>query len=425
MRICLISIAAEGAWFGWLLRQHGHTVDYVLKHDDYRDVLSGLIEPTNSPSSPESYDLVLFDLTSEGRLADATRLKTPTIGDNSLADTLEQDRIAGIEYMQRCGINVPPWSHFTNPADAIRLIRKTKKRYVFKSCGGTAVNCATTYVSKSAEDLEGYIGALFAQTKSQEFILQEVVQGTECSTECWINETGYYAINHTLEEKKQLSGNLGPNVGCAGNVVWMPERETALFRQGLKKATRQLAADGYVGMIDLNTIVTEGTVFGLEWTPRLGYDATCSLTQLLPMEFGEFLYQVAAQKKLPPLVPKHAFSASIRLYIPPYPADGSKRLFKADVPIDGLTEKMLPGCYIYDAKVNPDSEKFVTAGVSGWICCPMGTGETIGGAFEEVKQQIGLLRIPDLSYRNDVPESVARRYRELEAGGWLRAQFGQ
>ena len=424
MRICLISIAAEGTWFGWLLRQHGHAVDFVLKQDDYRDVLSGLIEPTQSPSSPESYDLVFFDLTGEGKLADAVRQKTPTIGDSVLADRLEFDRIFGLEFAQRCGINVPPWSHFDNPADAIRMIRKTKKRYVYKACGNI-VNCATSYVSKSAEDLEGYIGNLFAQTKSGEFILQEFVQGTECSTEAWINESGYYAVNHTLEEKKQLVGNLGPNVGCAGNVVWMPERETALFQQGLKKATRQLAADGYVGMIDLNAIVTEGSVYFLEWTPRVGYDATCSLTQLLPMEFGEFLYQVAAHKKLPPLVAKHAFSASIRVYIPPYPADGSKRLFKADVPIDGLTEKMLPGCYLYDAKVNPDSEKFVTAGISGWVCCPMGTGETIGGAFDEVLQKIGLLRIPDLSYRNDVPQSVARRYRELEAGGWLRAQFGQ
>ena len=424
MKICLVSIAAEGAWFGWLLKHNGHDVHYVLKQDEFADVLKGLMEPTTSPADPSKYDLLFFDLTGEGKLADTVRQKSPTIGDSVLADRLEFDRIFGLEYAQRCGINVPRWYPFDNPADAIRLIRKTKAKYVYKACGNI-VNCATSYVAKSAEDLEGYIGNLFAQTKSGEFILQEFIQGTECSTEAWINESGVCAINHTLEEKKQLSGGLGPNVGCAGNVVWMPERETTLFRQGLKKAVGQLAADGYVGMIDLNTIVTEGAVFMLEWTPRLGYDATCSLTQLLPMEFGEFLYQVAAHKKLPPLVPRHAFSASIRLYIPPYPADGSKRLFKADVPIDGLTEKMLPGCYIYDAKVNPDSEKFVTAGVSGWIACPMGTGETIGGAFEEVKQKIGLLRIPDLSYRNDVPESVARRYRELEAGGWLRAQFGQ
>ena len=399
-------------------------MDYVLKQEEYADVLKGLIEPTTSPSDPSRYDLLFFDLTGEGKLADTVRKQSPTIGDSVLADRLEFDRIFGLEFAQRCGINVPPWSHFTNPADAIRLIRKTKRRYVYKACGSN-VDCSTSYVAKSAEDLEGYIGQLFSQTKSSEFILQEFVKGTECSTECWINETGDWAINHTLEEKKQLAGNLGPNVGCAGNVVWMPERETALFQQGLKKATRQLRRDGYVGMIDLNTIATDTTVYGLEWTPRAGYEALCNLTQLIPIEFGEFLYHVAAQKKLPPLVPRHAFSASIRLYIPPYPVLGPARLFKKDVPIDGLTEKMLPGCYLYDAKVNPDSEKFVTAGVSGWICCPMGTGETIGGAFEEVKQQIGLLRIPDLSYRNDVPESVARRYRELEVGGWLRAQFGQ
>lgn len=424
MKCLLVSIAGEGLWFAWLLGRHGHQVDCVVKHEEYADLLSGLVTLTAKPAAPRSYDLVFFDMSGEGELADAVRAETPSIGGSSLADKLEHDRVFGIEYMQKCGIQVPPWTPFDNPADALRMIRKTKKRYVYKACG-KYVNCATSYVAKSAEDLEGYLETLFSQTRSHEFILQEFVSGTEVSTEMYLNQTGYYAVNHTLEEKKQCAGGLGPNVGCAGSVVWMPERENTLFREGLKRAAEPLAKDGYVGMVDLNTIVTEGSVYGLEWTPRCGYDATCNLIELLPMEFGEFLFTIASNRKPAPLVAKHAFAASIRLYIPPYPVEGPKKLFKADVPIDGLTEKMLERFYIYDAKVKPDSEKFVTAGCSGWIGCPLGCGETIAGAFQEVKQKIALLRVPDLAYRNDVPETTAKRYRELEANGWLRAQFGE
>lgn len=425
MKVCVLSRYGEGAWFAWLMKQAGHDVHFSIDEDSAQQVLKGIIDQTDSLYSPASYDVMLFDQSGNGKCADESRTLTPTLGDSSLADSLEHDRLFGVQFMERCGIKVPPYEHFTDVTQALRLIRKTKKVYVFKPCGKDA-DTASTYVSKSAEDLERFIDILWVSNPVKEFILQEVVKGTEVSTEFWMNESGYYFLNHTLECKKLMNGDLGPATGCAGNVVFACERENPLFAQGLKKAFNMLREAGYVGMIDLNTIATEGEVYGLEWTPRIGYEGTCNVAHLLPMDFGEFIYRVAANKTLPDLAPVSSFAASLRVSIPPYPTDGlPAKFYKAGIPIEGMNKKLLKDFYAMDVRANETNEDlFETAGVNGWLGAAIGCGETIGMAFDKVKSVIESIRVPNMQYRTDVRGIVAQRYRELEVNGWLKPIWG-
>jgi phosphoribosylamine-glycine ligase len=424
-RICLMSYAADGAWFGALLAREGHDVHYNLVEERFAPVLQG-IAPTptiigkGEVYSPASYDLIVFDLTGLGDSADYAREMAPTIGDSSLADKLEHDRLFGLEYMQECGINVPPYEHFTDPSDGIKFVRKTKKRYVFKPCGLN--DCSTTYVSKSPEDMERYMDLLFRKIRVKEYVLQEFVEGTELSTEVWINSEGYYVPNHTLETKKLMAGDVGPATGCSGNVVWMPMGETAAFRRGLKLACERLASDGYVGPIDLNSIVTQDQVYGIEWTPRFGYEGTCNLTRLLPLPFGEFMYRVATGERLANVIPAHAYAATTRLSIPPYPTESNARkIYQDGVPVEGIRlDTDLPEFYLSDVRMVPDSEELESAGVSGFIGAPICVSETMAGAFAAVKNKIESLRIPDLQWRNDVSQNCAARYNTLEMQGWLK-----
>lgn len=426
MKILLMSAYADGLWFGALMEREGHSVSYALTSERYNRQLSGIIgsEPIiigmGDIESPEKYDLCVFDLTGMGEAADYARTLTPTIGDSVFADKLEHDRIFGIEYMQKCGISVPPFEHFTDPAEGIRYLKKTKKRVVFKPCGPT--DCSATYVSKDHEDMIRFMDVLFRTSHVKEYILQTFIAGTELSTEAWITQDGYCAPNHTLETKKLMSGDIGPATGCSSAVTWMPARETAAFRQGLKKATGQLNADGYCGPIDLNSICADGELYGLEWTPRFGYEGACNLTRLLPIPFGDFCYQVASGKTPNPLVATHAFSASIRLSVPPYPLEGkSRKLYSEGIPIEGIDLKRdLPNFFLSDVRVVADSDRLETAGESGFIGAPICVGDTMGEAFEAAKEKIKSLDIPNLQWRNDVGECCMKRYRELESNGWLR-----
>jgi phosphoribosylamine-glycine ligase len=424
MRILLMSAFGDGIWFGALMEREGHSVSCALTSERFDRQLSGIIPVTvigkGDIEPPENFDLIVFDLTGMGEVADYARTQTPTIGDSVFADTLEHDRLAGIEFMQKCGIAVPPFEHFTDPADAIRYLKKTKKRVVFKPCG--AADCASTYVSKDHEDMIRYVDVLFRKTRVKEFILQTFIPGTEVSTEMWMTQDGYCAVNHTLETKKLMSGDIGPATGCSSSVTWMPARETAAFKNGLKKAVPNLLAENYCGPIDLNSICADGELYGLEWTPRFGYEGACNLTRLLPLSFADFLFKVASGETPSPLVSKHGFSATIRLSVPPYPLEGKARaLYSEGVPIDGIDLKRdLPNFFLSDVRLVPDSDRLETAGESGFIGAPIGVGDTMAEAFKEVTDKISSLDIPNLQWRNDAPECCMKRYRELEEGGWLR-----
>jgi phosphoribosylamine---glycine ligase len=424
VRICVASIYGEGLWLAWKMAHEGHDVSAVVADERYAEALKGLIRvmPGGEVYESSKYDLVVLDTSGMGDIGDQARKETPTIGGSSLADKLEEDRIFGLDFMTRCGLQVAPWEAFDNPADAIRFIKKRNTRLVFKPIGEQS-DKSTTYVSRSAEDMLDYFDVLFRTAKVKEFILQEYVAGTEVSLEVYINETGYYALNATLETKKLMNGDLGPNTGCSGSLCWMIERENLLFQKGLKKCIEPLQEMGYVGPLDLNTIVNDSGPWALEFTPRFGYDATALLTRLLPVSFGDFLHAVASGTTVPDLTPKHSFCASARLSIPPYPADDlPPKFYKAGVPIQGLTEKNLDKFFVYDCRKRlEEGDDLETAGLCGWIGSPLAVGETIGSAFDGVYEMLRHVRVPNGMYRTDVVNNTAKRYAILRESGVLQS----
>jgi len=204
------------------------------------------------------------------------------------------------------------------------------------------------------------------------------------------------------------------------------EGEANVFQRGLKKAFEPLRELGYVGMIDLNTIVTDEGVFGIEWTPRIGYDGTCNLTRLLPVDFGEFMWRVASNKPIPQLTPRDSFCASIVLSIPPYPMHGTPKMYREGVPILGLTTDKLESFFARDVRTEENNEdRFETAGVDGWIGSVLACGPTIHDAYSSAYEMVKSLKIADMMYRNDLEPTLVKRYLELREGGWLKTSYGK
>lgn len=416
MRLLFCSKTADGAWMAAVLAQ-SHDVTWTLKDEKYADTLKGIIPPPKLEiPDPSDYDCVVFDDSANGDLADAMREETPVIGSSAFAEKLENNRLFGIQFMEQCGINVPAYEAFDNVGQATRWLQKTNKRCVFKPCGYVE-DKALTYVAKSAEDMADYLDKLTSKVKVKEFILQEFVDGTEVSTNAWFNGEDFYAMDHTLEEKKFMSGGIGPNTGCSGNVVWMPQQADQLFARGLYRAKESLQAAGFVGPIDLNTIATDGEIYGLEWTPRFGYEGTCNIMRLLPMEFGEFLYQIATGQRPNIASSRYAFAASIRITVPPYPNPSKESKYSGN-PIKGIDLDKLDAFYLSDVKM--EKGELVTLGLDGLIGSPIGCSDTIKGAFNECETCIKSLQIPDLQWRDDLEKCCIKRYNQLEKNGWLR-----
>jgi phosphoribosylamine--glycine ligase len=424
MKILIVTYSGYGNYFSLRFIHEGHSCDIYYcgkKTDDSLYVLNN-ISPTPFTEKPnfKDYDLVLFDLTGKSKLAEESLLASPTVGDSDFSSHIEENRLDGIEIMEQCNVNVPYYETFDDLGDAKRFVRKTNKRYVFKPFGGQEQDTASTYVSKNAEDMFKYLDKLGGISKGVEFLLQEVVEGTEISTEGWFNGEDFYLVNSTLEEKKFMEGGKGPNTGCSGNLVWVYDSLNLplVFREGLGKLKDFLQSVKYRGMIDLNTIVSDREMYGLEWTPRFGYDASVTLFHCIKSDLGNFLGAIATGGR-PEYELKHQFAAGVRLSIPPYPSEIHNE-HPPEIPIQGLEEceELYRTHYLYDCCM--DDNNLVTAGVNGFICVPLAGGSTLQEAFDKVDQRINRIQIPNVQYRNDIMKCTSERYNTLQMQGWLR-----
>jgi phosphoribosylamine--glycine ligase len=439
-RILMCSYSGYGAWFMARLIEEGHSVDYFLdaplefrkKPNPIHNIGRGIIPPPLAIGKDEpefsKYDLVLFDLTGREGRAERSLEQTPTMGDGQVHKTLEENRNLALEIMKSSDIAVPEWEVFDDVNEAKKFIKKTKKRYVFKPNGGQEQDTATTYVSKDYKDLLTFLDELSKESKGAEFILQEFVTGTEVSCEAWFNGSDFTLINNTLEEKKLMNDGLGPATGCAGNIVWVTEhpRGNKLFREGVEKLKSFFTYGSYKGMIDLNCIVTDEKLYGIEFTPRFGYDATSTLFALINSNLGDFLSSIAAGERASYTL-SGAFAASIRLSIPPYPTEVPGK-HPQGIEIKGFPkdiETLSRFYYTYDVMLDESSRKkseprFTTAGASGFITSPIALGDSVIGTLESAKQLAEKFHIPNLQYRTDLAGRLDKRYRELGGMGWLR-----
>lgn len=418
----MVSHHGSGAWFALKLQREGNDVDvYLLDHKCER-ILQGIIDPYIFIKPDFSrYDFVIFDSTGKPHLAEEASKHAPTLGDSNIASALEDDRLFGIEVMERYGIEVPPYEVFDSGQleEAKDFVAKNKdKRYVFKpfSVGSQEQDTATTYKGESAEDLIEYIDKLEELSHNSEFILQEVVQGTEISTEGWFDGEEFFLINSTLEEKKFMNDCIGPNTGCAGNIVWTYGANPRIFKAGLEKLIPFLQEAEYTGMLDLNTIVNNSHVWGLEWTPRFGYDAAATLFHALASDIGEFLFRITTGDGFEPRI-SSPFSASARITIPPYPSE-CEEYYHEGVPINGIDAEDIPNIYLYDACI--ENNDLVTAGVTGFVCAVLGKGSSFDTAWYFVEEQIKNIKIPDMQYRSDLARSTRKRFQELSVMGYLK-----
>ncbi len=324
MKFHFLSINGDGLPLCLRLYGEGNEVSIFIKDESARKTLyEGIdaIKKTNSPFDgidKETY--IVVDTVGLGDMAD--RLKKQgykVFGGGVFNDRLELDRKFGQQMMKAVGINTPKSITFTSFDDAIAAVIKDESLLVFKPHN----NAMFTYVAKNKSDMINYLN--WIKTNKMIFDLQEFIDGIEVSTEGFFNGEKFLSpINSTMEEKKFMSANIGPQVGCAGSLVWAYDSEKPkLFYSGLAKMEKILKLQKYIGPIDLNTIISrkDGKIYGLEFTSRFGYDAIFAFLELMQQDLGKLIADCCDGNDVEILCDKQNYGISVRLSIPPYPAN--------------------------------------------------------------------------------------------------------
>jgi phosphoribosylamine--glycine ligase len=404
----MISRFAEGAHLLWLIKDEGNEVALWVESPLFKDAWEGILPRVDKWQSHVDDDtVVIFDTTGLGKEADKLRAKgVPTFGGSEFADSLEKDRLYGIRVMEQSGIKVPQYCVFNDSKSAIEFIHAhPDMRMVFKPYGGDEAS-ALTYVSEDSEDLLGYIKYLesLKETMWDNVVLQEFKEGVSVDTWGWTDGTKFVPpFIHTIEDKKFMNDDKGPGTGCAGNIVWIEPHECRAIREGIARVRPR----SLVGLISLNTIVNDEGIWGLEWTPRFGYDDFAAYIHLMGSEVGKLISDFAHGQAPDELdVIDEVVAAGVRLSVPPYPSEPVKEkplLQTSGLPINGIPHRCMKNMYFYEVKLSEDGEFVHSEGI-GNLAAVSSIGEDVHDAFDKVYNVVDTVKVPDLQYRTDMGE---------------------
>lgn len=408
----------------WHLIKEGHKVKYYTENPKDKEVAGGFVPQVDQWEPHVDWaDVIIFDdVLGQGKKAEKLRKQGKhVIGGTAYTDKLEDDRMFGQEELKKAGVPILPYEEFTDFDDAIKFVTKNPGRYVIKPSGESQNIKGLLYVGEE-DDGKDVIQVLndYKQAWAKKipiFQLQKRVVGVEVAVGAFFNGKEFiYPINVNFEHKKLFPGDLGPSTGEMGTAMFWSE-PNKIFNLTLKKMESKLAEEGYIGYIDINTIVNSNGIYPLEWTSRFGYPTISIQQEGMLSPIGEFFAQLAAGEK-PKLRVKSGFQIGVRIVVPPFPFNDDETFNVKSKDSVIILKKGQEGLHIEDVKLV--NNEWVVTGDSGVVLIVCGTGQTMKQAQSQAYSRIKNIHIPHMYYRTDIGDRWYEDSDKLHTWGYLR-----
>ena len=341
------------------------------------------------------------------------------IGGGVKSASWETDRALGMRIFRKAGVPVPAYREFTDYDDARAYVERRGEPFASKPCSATD-DKALSYVAKSAEDL------IFMLTRwkrkhgkpQSPFILQEKVSGIEFAVGGWFGPAGFApGWEENFEHKKLMPGDIGPNTGELGTVMRLVSR-SKLAERVLVPLEEELARIGYIGNIDVNTLIDEdGNPWPLEFTMRFGWPAFNIELALHSGDFIEFLSCIASGQTIPKSFRAlNRAACGVVMAIPDFPYSHATRREVVGLPLYGLTDQVAENWHPCEMMKGEETE-LCSAG--DYIGLATGTGATVREACRGAYSTLEKLSMPASPFwRNDIGRGLARQLPRLHEHGY-------
>ncbi len=410
------------------LAEAGHAVRVFVGDPASHDILEGMIERcadwrAELPWIREAGDdgLILCETAHHGAIQDELRRDGfRVIGGCALGDRLECDRAFGQQAMREAGMGVLPCHSFAAPAEAIAHIHAHPRRYVLKfdDDGGLV---SSTYVGRLADgaDVAALLATRHARSRGGRVLLSAHAEGVEIGVGAYFNGQRFLEpACLDWEHKGFFPGGIGELTGEMGTLVTYRDSET-MFERSLGRFAPLLRDAGYVGYINLNTIVDAAGIWPLEFTCRFGYPGFAILDTLQPDGWPDLLRRMLDPESRQFTATKE-FAVGVVLTVPtfPYP-DGYERIGKG-LPITFVEPHHRDHEHFHPAEMARRDGELVCAGRIGYVMVVTGTGIDVPAAQRDAYDRVRRVVIPDMRYRNDIGDAfVARDHGLLRSWGLL------
>lgn len=421
----ILCVSAHGNSIPLALRmaQEGHVVRVMYENKDLECVLSGYRNPSSIPWSvgvdAKAYDLILFDSVGSGDIADKMKererivLSGGTFNDKLTLDREYGERVA-LQLMKSVEIEGGGKLAIQTCEDLLKAVSTSEGLVTIKPLS-TGSTWLTLTEMKKGEYLKS-VASVYGESLLP-CIVHDAIDGVEISTEGWFNGEMYVSMNHTLERKRFLPGDIGFNEGSAGSIVWITHGDR-LSESTLTPLLPLLKKVKYIGPISVKCTVNAERVYFTGFNAGFSYDSIQALSELIRGSLFDFFWNVAVKGKLPPT--RSEYALALRLSVPPYPYGKQKDYIeRSGVKYLNVSDEAKGHVWFSDVKWNTEHRE-VLAGYHGILGCITGRGSTLGECRRRVQRTLdNVVLSKDIQYRLDLTKVMEEDLSKLRKWGWM------
>jgi len=385
------------------LAEHGTLTGLLTYVDSWEQQLSWIREAGSD-------GIILFETAEHGLAQDQLRREGfQVIGGSELGDRLENERAYGQSALASVGLRTVPTHAFDDFERAVDFVQSHPRRYVFK-LDGSETSSWRNYVGR-APDGSDVVALLRVQRArlaeigihKPSFILMEHVTGVETGVGAYFNGREFLEpACLDWEHKRFFPDDLGELTGEMGTLLTYRNSQR-LFAATLAKLAPLLRESGYVGYINLNTLVNDEGIWPLELTCRFGYPGYAILS-VLQTEGWAPLFQRMLRRDGLSFETRSGYAVGVALTVPPFPyrygyAEISRGLPVAFDPSLSASER--DRLHFVELALD-QSGQLVASGTQGCLMIATGHGASVLAARKSAYDLAERVYAPNIRYRTDV-----------------------
>ena len=288
----------------------------------------------------------------------------PAFGPRKAAAAIEGSKVFAKDLMRRWGIPTADYRVFTEPEAALAYLETAPAPIVVKA-DGLALGKGVT-VARTREEAMQAVREIMQDRKfgksGDRIVIEEYLEGPEVSVLAFTDGTTVVPMVSSMDHKRALDGDLGPNTGGMGTVApnpWYTEAAAGRCMETIFLPTvRAMKAEGreFRGCLYFGLMLTAQGPKVIEYNCRFGDPETQVVLPLLETDLLTVMQAVTAGRLAEcPVVFREANACCVVLASRGYP-----QAYEKGCPI-GIPSDVLPHVYVAGAALREDGA-LVTSG---------------------------------------------------------------
>lgn len=325
-------------------------------------------------------------------------------GPNRAAAVIEGSKAFAKDLMRRYHIPTAAYAVFTEQAAAEDYIRRVGAPVVVKADGlalGKGVTVAQT-VDEALDALRAIMQDKVFGASGSRVVIEECLTGPEVSVLAFTDGTTVVPMVSSMDHKRALDGDCGPNTGGMGTIApnpfYTPEIAERCRREIFEPTIAAMRAEGrpFQGCLYFGLMLTPDGPKVIEYNCRFGDPETQVVLPLLQSDLLEIMLAVR-EGRLAQTPVRFSSGAACCVIVA---SEGYPRAYQTGVPISYPAGMPALSAQVFSAGTRLEDGALVTSG--GRVVGVTATADTLPQAVARAYEAVKQVHFSNAYYRRDI-----------------------